>query len=301
MRPRALISLILLATVGLSCGRSTLLDSLGAPGGGGAAGATISSSTSAPETCVPRDEVCNGLDDDCDGQVDQGDPGGGAPCETGLLGTCGLGTLRCVDAALSCIAQGEPVAESCNGLDDDCNGVVDDAPICALRVFVTSQLYTGDLGGLAGADARCQALADAAGLGGTHKAWLSSSTVDARDRLTHFGKPYVLVDGSVVASDWDEFASLHHQRPIDVTEAGEAAPISPANGVSIVYTGSSWDGTLYTWPQNFGVIVHATCDDWLSMTAHGTAGAGYLAAWGSWTSTYTPPCWKVASLYCLEQ
>jgi hypothetical protein len=255
---------------------------------------------------VPRDEVCNGLDDDCDGQVDQGDPGGGAACETGLLGACGQGTLRCVDAALSCVAQ-EPVAESCNGVDDDCNGEVDDpSTICALRVFVTSQLYTGDLGGLAGADAKCQALADAASLGGTYKAWLSSSTVDARDRLTHFGKPYVLVDGSVVASDWDEFASLHHQRPIDLTETGETAPIVPAFGFSMVFTGSSWDGTLYTWPQNYGVIAHATCDDWLNTTGMnttgiGTAGAGYLAAWGSWTSSYAPPCWKVASLYCLEQ
>jgi hypothetical protein len=190
-------------------------------------------------------------------------------------------------------------------VDDDCNGVIDDPPICALRVFVTSQLYTGDLGGLAGADAKCQALADAASLGGTYKAWLSSSTVDARDRLTHFGKPYVLVDGSVVASDWDEFASLHHQRPIDLTETGEAAPIVPAIGVPLVYTGSSWDGTLYTWPYYYGGThvgdFHDTCDDWLSTTALGTAGQAHLAAWGSWTSGSAPPCWRVASLYCLEQ
>ena len=44
------------------------------------------------------------------------------------------------------------------------------------RAFVTSQLYNGNMGGLAGADARCQGLADAVGLPGTYRAWLSSAT-----------------------------------------------------------------------------------------------------------------------------
>src|SRR5207248_2675590 len=41
------------------------------------------------------------------------------------------------------------------------------------RVFVTSVMYDGNLGGLAGADAKCQARATAASLSGTYKAWLS--------------------------------------------------------------------------------------------------------------------------------
>jgi Protein of unknown function (DUF1554) len=62
-------------------------------------------------------------------------------------------------------------------------------------VFVTSQGFNGNLGGLAGADTKCQALADTAGLGGTYKAWLSDSTTDARNRLTQATVPYRLVDG----------------------------------------------------------------------------------------------------------
>lgn len=293
---------VLFASVWLGCGRSTLLDSLGASGEGGAA--TTSSSSVA--TCIPHEEVCNGLDDDCDGQVDQGDPGGGAFCETGLLGACAAGTLRCMDGALSCMQDREPAAESCNGVDDDCNGEVDDpSPVCALRVFVTSQLYTGDLGGLAGADAKCQALADAASLGGTYKAWLSSSTVDARERLTHSSKPYVLVDGSVVANDWDEFASDQHQRPIDLTETGGATP--QMAGIPAVYTGSWSNGTLHTWTKLGFSEVEAICEDWQSTTYYGTAGLieavedGMATEDELWSRGGVAACSTALSLYCLEQ
>lgn len=42
------------------------------------------------------------------------------------------------------------------------------------RVFITSQTFTGNLGGLEGADAKCQNAADNAALGGEWKAWLSA-------------------------------------------------------------------------------------------------------------------------------
>ena len=54
-----------------------------------------------------REEVCNMLDDDCDGQVDEG--------KRNRCGRCGP----------------EP-AEGCNGVDDDCNGRVDDGDICGV-------------------------------------------------------------------------------------------------------------------------------------------------------------------------
>ena len=71
------------------------------------------------------DEACNGLDDDCDDEVDEDFPEAGAACETGLFGVCAAGTTTCVEGALACARSTEGSAEVCNGLDDDCNGFAD--------------------------------------------------------------------------------------------------------------------------------------------------------------------------------
>jgi len=71
-------------------------------------------------------ETCNNIDDNCSGGVDEGDPGGGAACTTGQLGVCGPGTRHCVTGSVQCVRNVNPSAETCNNLDDDCNGPVDD-------------------------------------------------------------------------------------------------------------------------------------------------------------------------------
>jgi hypothetical protein len=75
----------------------------------------------------PAVETCNGADDDCNGVADDGNPGGGVVCATGLAGACGAWTTACPAGALSCIPQVLPgtTADTCNGVDDDCDGVVD--------------------------------------------------------------------------------------------------------------------------------------------------------------------------------
>ncbi len=72
-------------------------------------------------------ESCNGLDDDCDGATDEGDLGGGAACSTGELGVCGAGTMHCNGGVVHCFRNLGPGPEICNGLDDNCNGQVDEA------------------------------------------------------------------------------------------------------------------------------------------------------------------------------
>ena len=58
------------------------------------------------------------------------------------------------------------------------------APAANMSFFVTSaNPKGGNLGGLAGADAACQALARAAGSTKTWRAYLSTSTVDAKSRI----------------------------------------------------------------------------------------------------------------------
>ena len=73
----------------------------------------------------PEPEVCNGLDDDCDGQVDEG-MGDMGPCTTGLPGVCSQGHMVCADGAITCVQAVVPSAEVCNGLDDDCDGQIDE-------------------------------------------------------------------------------------------------------------------------------------------------------------------------------
>ncbi len=76
-------------------------------------------------------ELCDGLDNDCDGTVDEGNPEGGVTCSTGQLGACGMGTLNCVGGALVCQSTAVATTEVCDGLDNNCNGQVDDGIVGA--------------------------------------------------------------------------------------------------------------------------------------------------------------------------
>src|SRR5690606_22090089 len=131
------------------------------------------------------------------------------------------------------------------------------------RVFVTSATYTGNLGGLAGADAKCQELADAANLGGTYRAWLSVSGTPANSRLTHSTLPYGLVDGTLIANDWDHLVSnaMDLAAPITMTETGETKTTDP---FSCAWTGS-YDG---------GFAFGQDCNKWTSEAANETGTAG---------------------------
>ena len=87
---------------------------------------------------LPSDEICNGLDDDCNGMsddvpVDAGSIGtfedARVTCTTMLAGICKYGQIGCVkEAGAGCVPFVTPMSrmEDCNGLDDDCNAIVDD-------------------------------------------------------------------------------------------------------------------------------------------------------------------------------
>ena len=97
-------------------------------------GGTSYSLCSAPQTL----ELCNGLDDDCNGLTDDlplfdggmGLDGGvvGELCRVGVGQCVRSGATSCQQAVLLCpVDAGSPSNELCNGLDDDCNGLVDEA------------------------------------------------------------------------------------------------------------------------------------------------------------------------------
>ena len=84
------------------------------------------------------DEVCNGLDDDCDGLVDNnlslelcytGNP------ETLAFGECRAGVIDCVNAQEMCLHEKTPTTEICDGLDNDCDGLVDEDLFDKIDIF----------------------------------------------------------------------------------------------------------------------------------------------------------------------
>ncbi|TNF32345.1 MAG: HYR domain-containing protein [Deltaproteobacteria bacterium] len=82
----------------------------------------------APASSSP--ERCNGLDDDCDGQTDDGFDLGAA-CTVGL-GACesaeGVRVCRADGTAACDGIPGNPVPEVCDAIDNDCDGFTDEGP-----------------------------------------------------------------------------------------------------------------------------------------------------------------------------
>lgn len=99
-----------------------------APGETGGAGGTGGSGSSSGGTCeptVPADDICDGIDNDCDSQTEDGsaDPELGATCDTNLEGICESGTKACGEEGLECIPNNQPQTELCNtNEDEDCDG-----------------------------------------------------------------------------------------------------------------------------------------------------------------------------------
>ncbi len=103
--------------------------------------------------------------------------------------------------------------------------------------FVTKQTYSANLGGLDGADQKCNLEASDAGLAGTYVAWLSTSKVNAIDRLGS-ATGWVRPDGKAITETPAELASGKMFHPIRI-----AADESDIGSVS-VQTATSREGKL---------------------------------------------------------
>jgi hypothetical protein len=176
----------------------------------------------------------------------------------------------------------------------------DDEPPPPMGFFVTSVGLGdgGNLGGLAGADAHCQALADAAGAGDrTWHAYLSTQgagAVNARDRIG--AGPWANANGLVMATDIENLhydnSNFNWEHSLDENGNQFASRIDgdPDFTEHDVLTGSRIDGTAFPPGQD------QTCSNWTS-NSEGSARVGHADRYsfstpGSpWNSSHgTPGC-----------
>lgn len=171
---------------------------------------------------------------------------------------------------------------------------------------MSSAFYNGNLGGLAGADLKCQGLADAANLSGTYTAWLSTQTTWASEKLPHLSTPYATIDSNgnktTIANHWADLASGLHLAPIIYDE----------NGVEVLSVRDVWTGSYVNggwW------VAGGFCQEWGSSdVAESGISGSFTATDSAWTMKYIndglggvgmandkDTCDTENHLYCIEQ
>jgi hypothetical protein len=173
-------------------------------------------------------------------------------------------------------------------------------------MFITSGTDDGNLGGLTGADATCQAEATAAGLHGTFVAWLSSSTNDAYCRV--HGRTGMRSSacglgtlptgaGPWIRRDGLPFMELVGGAPRNFTPPiiradGTIAPGATAGSGLKIWTNTSRDGS----PAGA-----TSCTDWTSSALAETTVTGDTAAVMYWPNGSTSSCnFATGRLVCME-
>jgi len=168
--------------------------------------------------------------------------------------------------------------------EPDGGGLAPDAAIAGRLVFVTSERYSGGLGGLEGADDICQMHAQAAGLVGTYQAWLSTLEQAVGERLPHSALPYVRTDGVIVATDWDDLLDGALLAPIDHDEFAQPR-------LGDVWTGTLASGVAYDVDDCGGFL-----DPQSGMAQCGSSTASNTR----WTENLVPFCYTQLHLYCFQ-
>jgi hypothetical protein len=205
--------------------------------------------------------------------------------------------------------QGVPHSDATTGDSGPVDGASSDAgpvdaDLSAHLIFVTSTVHTCALGGLTGADAICQARAQASSLPGTYKAWLADANGSPSTRMTHHLGLYQLVTGAAIAQGWGDLTDGNLANKIDRTETGVQLggvlcdASQPTTCHFICEGGEVWSNVDGAGNRRPGI---ADCGGWTA-TGNSTAGNnGKLDV--TWTAGTCTPIASGSALpiFCVQQ
>ena len=172
---------------------------------------------------------------------------------------------------------------------------------------------TLDNSGILGADMKCQALANDAGLNGNYKAWISGSTTSSdplsspSSRFANFKEddipiPFRLVDGTIIADSWDDLLDGSLQHPIDMDENG--LTINTFSGdTPIVWTNTRTNGNTYAYNSLTNCRQWSRNSDGLETQIRGYVGNSVQSnsRWTKESNTQPKKCDTKRRLYCFQQ
>ncbi len=212
-------------------------------------------------------------------------PSNGETCDDGPLNAAMPGYNEC---STSCVREsfcGDGVIQIEAGEECEPGGGGDEkncGAMCKLSprlMFVTSAVFSGNMGGLAGADKHCnQAAAQQPGITGTYRAWLMVDGQSLADRFPEFVEPvawhFTNTSAELLAKSFAELVAMGPAQPVAFTEGGDGLP------KEFVWTGITKDG----------VAAGGDCAQWTS-----EAGSAALIGYTGYVPNVGPDAlkWKL--------